>query len=84
MTTLDAIRLTDGSLPPYAWPGGYPIYYLTRDGLAVCPRCANREVDDHQAAIAYDINWEAPQLLCDDCGERIESAYADDPASDGE
>lgn len=27
--------------------------------------------------VAYGVNWEDPDLYCDDCSERIESAYGD-------
>ena len=36
-------RETDGSLPFYAWPGGYPVLYLMEDGETLCPACANGE-----------------------------------------
>jgi len=29
-------------------------------------------------ALGADINWENPFLYCDNCGERIESAYAEE------
>ena len=32
-----------GKLPAYAWPGGYPLYYLCADGGILCPQCANKE-----------------------------------------
>lgn len=63
-----------GNYPAYAWPGGYPIIYYTKDGLVVCPKCANRDDDD---LIASDIYWEGPNMPCDDCGKKIESAYGD-------
>jgi hypothetical protein len=66
----------DGKLPSFAWPGGYPIYYLTRDGLVVCPDCAN-ESDTSDPVIDADIYWEGPAACCNDCGQGIESAYGD-------
>ena len=36
-------REDNGTLPAYAWPGGYPIYYVLADGETLCPACANRE-----------------------------------------
>ena len=24
---------------PYAWPGGYALYYVVNDGAALCPAC---------------------------------------------
>lgn len=67
----------DGAeLPAYAWPGGYPVAYYTRDGLTVCARCAN-DPDTSDPVIAGDIYWEGPTLTCEDQGEPIESAYGD-------
>ncbi len=66
-----------GELPSYSWPGAYPMFYLTESGLVVCPRCAN-DPDTSDPVVAYDTNWEDPLLICEDKGERIESAYADD------
>jgi len=79
-----------GNLPAYAWPGGYPIYYVCADGGILCPQCANKEstvrdADEHPdypdydqwRIVAGDINWEDANLTCDNCGQGIESAYAD-------
>ncbi|MCF7994964.1 MAG: hypothetical protein K9L32_01980 [Chromatiaceae bacterium] len=84
----DAIRLATRG---YAWPGGYPVYMLMGDGGVLCSTCVSREIrlivdatrpngsaDQQWSCVAVDVNWEDPQLLCDHCGERIESAYADD------
>lgn len=73
---------------PYAWPGGYPIYFITDDGAALSFEAAHQERrnileaihnQDHSGwrIIAADINWEDSELTCDHTGERIESAYAD-------
>lgn len=70
-------RDDNGKLPAFAWPGGYPIVYFTRDGMTVCPDCANRETDAAQAPVSGDIYWEGPAMSCDDCGAEIESAYGD-------
>lgn len=74
-------RDADGNLPAYAWPGGYPIIYLTRDGLTLCPACAN-DADTSDPVVAGDVYWEGPALICDDAGETIESAYGDPDAGD--
>jgi hypothetical protein len=66
------------TLPKYAWPGGYPIFYADSEGNALCPDCANENDEFSAELVAYDINWEDPALYCDHCGERIESAYADE------
>jgi len=73
-------RNDDGTLASWAWPGGYPLYYLDKGGMVLCPTCANKDVDDGQAVIDAGINYEDASLYCDDCSTRIESAYAEDKA----
>lgn len=29
----------------YAWPGGYEVYYLVRDGGVLCHQCANEHLN---------------------------------------
>jgi hypothetical protein len=73
---------------PYAWPGGYPTYFITSDGcaLSIAAAKANRRaileaihdhLNDGWRVEAMDINWEDNDLYCDDSGEKIESAYGD-------
>ena len=76
-----------GELPCYAWPGGYPLFYVTSGDDVICCKCANDATTGEDAfgdekISAYDVNWEDPDLDCDECGERIESAYADDDEPD--
>jgi hypothetical protein len=71
-------RLEDGSLPSYAFPGGYPLYYVCKDNSVLCPACANKE--DIVIIIRVGINFEDPALYCDECSQRIESAYTEDEA----
>jgi hypothetical protein len=87
--TLQAIKqqLRSGA---YAWPGGYPIYFVTSDGAALSFGAVRAEwrnvVDAHLRndkgcgwhIAGADINWEDSDLYCDHTGERIESAY-DEP-----
>jgi len=68
-----------------AWPGCYPLYYLTKDCGVLCPDCVNNnnelvtDPDDPQwYIVAFDINYENTSLHCENCGNRIESAYGDD------
>ena len=74
---------------PYAWPGGYPRYFVTSDGAVLSFKSAKENaglivvsIDDNAndgwQVVGCDINWEDPELYCDDSGERIESAYAED------
>lgn len=73
----------------YTSVGGYPKYWLTSDGatlsyaacLANCGRiCRSIRDNDNDGwrVVACDVNWEDPDMHCDDTGERIESAYAED------
>lgn len=72
---------------PVAWAsGGYPVYHVTPDANVLCPACA-RESERHGSddpPEASDVNWEDPELYCDDCGERIESAYAEEDEEESE
>ena len=78
----------DGSVDSYAWPGGYPLYYLCADGESLCPACVAREFarieqaildadDSDWRVIAVDVNYEDSSLYCAHCSDRIPSAYAE-------
>ena len=71
--------------------GCYPKFWLTSDGatlsyaacLANCARICRSIRDNNRdgwRVVACDVNWEDPDMHCDDTGERIESAYAEDQA----
>ncbi len=71
---------------PYAWPGGYPCYFVTSDGAALSFKAAKEErrniidsianrYDDGWRVVGVDVNYEDSALYCDHTGERIESAY---------
>lgn len=76
-------RDRQGNLPKWAWPGGYPIFYITADAGVLCPgpECANgpecRDPDAERdwRLVGVDVHWEGDPLTCDHCGEAIESAY---------
>ena len=70
----------------YAWPGGYPLYFLTSDGAALSFESVRKELrsvlsaihdkrNDGWRAVGCDVNWEDTGLVCDHSGEPIESAY---------
>jgi hypothetical protein len=72
----------------YAWPGGYPLFFITHDGAALSFDAAkeNRELitesiaddcNDGWQVVGCDVNWEDSELICDHSGEKIESAYAE-------
>lgn len=72
---------------PYAWPGGYPLYFVTSDGGALSFKTAKQErrsilealrTDDKDSGwyvVGTNINYEDADLICDHSGEQIESAY---------
>jgi hypothetical protein len=89
MPQINALRDELGHLPAYAWPGGYPIYYLAADNGTMCPKCANSTDcnrpdldpecpdDDQWRIVAYGIHWEGAPIICANCNSEIESAYGD-------
>ncbi len=73
---------------PFAWPGGYPMFFITQDGAALCFATVRKEfrqvvwdiVNDASTGwrvVACDINFEDGELIDGHTGGRIESAYAD-------
>ena len=87
-TQSQSLRLADQlAAQPYCWPGGYPLFAITSDGLALCRHCVKTEREaigtttgtDGWCVVAIDANYENPSLYCDHCDRRIESAYAEPP-----
>lgn len=87
MLTLQEIkeRLRAGA---YAWPGGYPLFFITTDGAALSFKAVRQEwrqiayshihdIGDGWQLAAVDINYEDDNLYCDHTGEKIEAAYCD-------
>ncbi len=69
-----------------AWPGGYPLHLITSDGASLCFQCVRDNLasiigsirtgsSDGWRVVACAVNWEDADLLCDHCGELIESAH---------
>ncbi len=80
--TIDQMRDEQGKLPAYAWPGGYPVYYLAADNGVLCPKCANdykpeRDNEEQLKPVAGDVYYEGPNMQCENCNAEIESAYGD-------
>ena len=72
---------------PYAWPGGYPLFFVTSDGEALsfaAARAQRRNIleaisggyNDGWRIVGAQINWEDADLTCAHTGAPIESAYA--------
>lgn len=80
------MRVCREPLPSFAWPGGYPIFYLFRAGGVCCPKCANQnivEIDGERcnshggwALAGSDLNYEDDDLVCDHCNCGIPAAYS--------
>lgn len=80
--------LKDG---PFAWPGGYPLYFITaHDSTVLCFNTVKNNyalvseavrTQDRQSGwcvCAVDINWEDMHMVCEDTGEDIPCAYPSD------
>ena len=76
---------------PYAWPGGYPRFFLLSDGEALSfkdakanARLVMEAIRDRDNSgwrvVGVDVNWEDDNLFSAHSGEKIESAYGDNPA----
>jgi hypothetical protein len=73
----------------YAWPGGYPIYFITSDGEPLSFDTVKENYREVLYAmkyfqnfsgwyvVAYEVNWEDDNLFCAHSGEKIESAYGE-------
>lgn len=67
-----------GQLPAFAWPGGYPIFYVDAHCSVLCPACATESLGDDDEKFrpsACDVHWEGEPLICENCNCEIESAY---------
>ena len=77
----------------YAWPGGYPCYFVMADGEALSFDAAKTERRYILEALrdrahgypnggwlpaSFEINWEDNDLLCAHTNERIPAAYGGD------
>lgn len=72
----------------HAWPGGYPLYFITSDGCALSFETVKKNLravswsiqnksNDGWRVVACDINYEDGELTDSHTGSRIESAYAE-------
>lgn len=74
---------------PYAWPGGYPVYFITSDcavlsfqsakenAKLICDSIREHSTDGWRV-IACEVNWEDTTLVCCHSGKPIESAYGEE------
>jgi hypothetical protein len=70
----------------WAWPGGYPIYFICSDGEALSFEAASKNarliseaIEDKSnlgwRVVAADVNWEDETLICCHSNVKIPSAY---------
>ena len=65
-------------LDAFAWPGGYPMFYLDGNNSILCADCASESCSDDIPKfrpVACDVHWEGDPLTCEHCNTDIESAY---------
>lgn len=74
---------------PYAWPGGYPTFFIASDSEPLCHDCVKRNFKqviyetyrprafDMFRVIAQEVNYEDEHLYCAHCEKKIESAYGE-------
>lgn len=77
---------TPAELHEVAFPGAYPILYVTKSSEVLCAECALKALrnDDDDPPVAYAIYEEGEPETCVSCGECIESAYGDPDAEDSD
>jgi hypothetical protein len=75
---------------PYAWPGGYPLYFIAGDFEALSFKAvqdnlkeAMRQTYDPKHGrewriVGVHVNWEDQHLYCAHTNERIPSAYGEE------
>ena len=74
---------------PYAFPGGYPLYFIAddgeplsfqavRDNLYQCIHSIHNGINDGWRIIGCEVNWEDPDMVCAHEGTKIESAFGDE------
>jgi hypothetical protein len=92
MTTFRTLQPVKAALRagPYAWPGGYPLFFLASDGAALsfdAVRDMFREIvaahlrptrGDGWLIDGVDINWEDASLTCAHTGKLIHCAYGEE------
>jgi len=70
----------------YAWPGGYPCYFITswgdplsfeavRENFYLVLDAVKHQYADGWCVVGVEVNWEDQDLICAHTGKKIESAY---------
>lgn len=73
----------------YAWPGGYPLYFIAYDGSPLSFETVKENYKEVLYATKYfgdfsgwsvercEVNWENSELRCSHSNEPIECAYGE-------
>jgi hypothetical protein len=80
MPNLETIKTDDGQLPTFAFPGGYPMFYLDGHNSILCAKCANESLSDADEIDSFrpvesGVHYEGDPLNCENCSENIDPAY---------
>jgi len=51
------VRDADGTMPEFAWPGGYPLIYVLADGAMLCSGCASGGSGSLASEAAEEAQW---------------------------
>lgn len=62
------------TLSKYTSFGCYPLFYIAPPDTVLCHECAAAE---REGELTAEVNWESPDLYCDECSCVIESAYGE-------
>ena len=80
-------RIPTHGVPPYAWPGGYPLVYMDEFGNELCPDCASELIQERASETDPDerdmvtkvtmwyLHLEGDTVFCSECNTEVESAY---------
>lgn len=68
---------------PFTDLGSYPRFAIASDCSVICPKCCKTEISSIMVAdrsdgwllVADSVNYEDDSLYCDNCNDRIPSAY---------
>lgn len=78
------VRDEKGNFDSYAWPGGYPLFYLCADNGVLCPDCANNNKEvylssDDVTKEQKEERYDDPQwhIIAVDINYEDESMYCD-------
>ena len=56
---------------------GYPLWYIVDEHICQCNECAAVSKSEGYS-VSKQVNWDDTNLWCDECSEKIESAYIPD------